>query len=68
MRMLSCQDHVGFMLNLYTAGDVTDSLFSVDETGASAGDIRILSAADRETISSYGISVRVGITYVQIIL
>ena len=45
-----------------SVGDVTDSLFSVDETGANAGDIRILSAADREAISSYIISVRVGIT------
>lgn len=43
------------------AGDVTDSMFSVDETGASAGEIRILTAADRESVSSYAISIRVRI-------
>ena len=41
-------------------GDVTDTMFSVEEVGASAGDIRIVTAADRESVASYVISVRVG--------
>lgn len=35
-------------------------MFSVDEMGANAGDIRILAAADREMVDSYIISIRVG--------
>lgn len=42
------------------AGDVTDGMFSVDETGANAGDIRIIAAADMEMVDSYTISIRVG--------
>ena len=34
-------------------------MFSVDEIGASAGDVRILTAADRESVASYSISIRV---------
>jgi Na+/citrate or Na+/malate symporter len=44
---------------LHASGDVTDRMFSVDETGANAGDVRIVSAADRESISSFAISIRV---------
>ncbi len=40
-------------------GDVSDSMFSVTNSGASAGEIRILAVADRESTSSYSINVRV---------
>ncbi len=36
-------------------------MFSVAEVGANAGEIRILTAADREMVASYAISIRVNL-------